>query len=40
MRFMKERFAPALEAIGVSGPPPQPRFMPVHALATAAAAVR
>lgn len=29
-RFLKERFAPALEALGVSGPPPQILFWPVH----------
>lgn len=35
LRFLKERFAPALEAIGVSGPPPKPQFMPVHTCVTA-----
>jgi hypothetical protein len=29
-RFLRERFAPALAAVGVSGPPPQPQFWPVH----------
>ena len=28
--FLRERFAPALEAIGVSGPPPRIEFWPVH----------
>ncbi len=28
--FLRERFAPALQAIGVSGPPPQIQFWPVH----------
>ena len=27
-RFLRERFAPALQAIGVSGPPPQIQFCP------------
>ena len=29
-RFFLERFVPALQALGVSGPPPQPQFWPVH----------
>ncbi len=29
-RFLKERFAPALQAAGFTGPPPQPQFWPVH----------
>ncbi len=29
-RFLKERLGPALQAAGVSGPPPQPQFWPVH----------
>jgi len=29
-RFLKERFRPAFEAVGASGPPPQPQFWPVH----------
>jgi hypothetical protein len=28
--FLRERFAPALQAIGVSGRPPQIQFWPVH----------
>lgn len=28
--FLRERFAPALQAIGESGPPPQIQFWPVH----------
>lgn len=33
-RFLRERFAPALQAIGVSGPPPQIQFWPVHSIMT------
>jgi hypothetical protein len=29
-RFLNERFAPALRAVGFSGQPPQPQFWPVH----------
>lgn len=29
-RFLKERFAPALQATGFTGEPPQPQFWPVH----------
>jgi len=29
-RFLRERFGPALEAIGFSGQRPQPQFWPVH----------
>jgi len=29
-RFLKERFGPALKAVGFSGQPPQPQFWPVH----------
>ncbi len=29
-RFLKERFGPALEAVGFAGPSPQPQFWPVH----------
>jgi hypothetical protein len=29
-RFLEERLKPALEAVGVPGPPPQPQFWPVH----------
>ncbi|CAN5213533.1 hypothetical protein BH20ACT9_BH20ACT9_08840 [soil metagenome] len=29
-RFLRERLGPALQAAGVSGPPPQPQFWPVH----------
>jgi len=29
-RFFEERFVPALSALGLSGPPPQPQFWPVH----------
>ena len=32
--FLRERFAPALQAIGVSGPPPQIQFWPVHSILT------
>jgi hypothetical protein len=28
--FLEERFAPALRAVGFSGPPPQPQLWPVH----------
>ncbi len=34
-RFIKERFLPALEAVGFAGPPPKPEFWPVHACLTA-----
>lgn len=34
-RFLKERFAPALAALGFTGDPPQPQFWPVHACLTA-----
>jgi hypothetical protein len=33
-RFLQEEFAPAMRAAGASGPPPTPRFWPVHHLAT------
>lgn len=33
-RFLRERFAPALQAIGVSGPPPPVQFWPVHSIMT------
>jgi hypothetical protein len=29
-RFLKERFGPALKAVGFSGQPPQPQFWPIH----------
>jgi hypothetical protein len=29
-QFLKERFAPALQAAGFAGQPPQPQFWPVH----------
>lgn len=29
-RFLQERFAPALKAVGFSGQPPQPQFWRVH----------
>jgi hypothetical protein len=29
-RFFQERFFPALQALGVSGPPPAREFWPVH----------
>jgi hypothetical protein len=29
-RFLQERLRPALEAVGVPSPPPQPQFWPVH----------
>jgi hypothetical protein len=29
-RFLRERFAPALKAVGFSGQPPQPQFWRVH----------
>jgi hypothetical protein len=29
-RFIQERLVPAFKAVGVSGPPPQPEFWPVH----------
>jgi hypothetical protein len=34
-RFLKERFAPALAALGFTGDPPQPQFWPVHTCLTA-----
>lgn len=30
IRFLRDRFAPALHGAGVTGPPPQPEFWPVH----------
>jgi hypothetical protein len=36
-RFLKERFLPALEALGFTGRPPQPEFWPVHTFLTAVA---
>ncbi len=32
--FLRDRFAPALRAAGVTGEPPQPQFWPVHNLMT------
>jgi hypothetical protein len=29
-RFIKERLGPAFAAAGVTGPPPEPEFWPVH----------
>jgi hypothetical protein len=29
-RFLQERLKPAWEAVGLSGPPPQPQFWHVH----------
>ena len=29
-RFFQERFFPALQTLGASGPPPSPEFWPVH----------
>ncbi len=29
-QLLKERFGPALEALGFAGPGPQPQFWPVH----------
>jgi hypothetical protein len=29
-RFLKERLKPAWDAVGVTGPPPQPQFWQVH----------
>jgi hypothetical protein len=29
-RFLKERFGPALRAVGFNGEPPQPQFWPVQ----------
>ena len=29
-RFLKEQFAPGLEALGFTGRPPEPQFWPVH----------
>lgn len=29
-RFLRERFGPALQAVGAVGPPPQPEFWPVE----------
>jgi hypothetical protein len=34
-QFVKERFLPALEAVGFTGRPPKPEFWPVHACLTA-----
>ena len=34
-RFLTERFAPALAAVGYTGDPPQPQFWPVHTYLTA-----
>ncbi len=34
--FLRERFAPALEALGVTGPVPPVEFWPVHRTLTAA----
>lgn len=36
-RFLKERFLPALKALGFTGRPPQPQFWPVHTCLTAVA---
>ena len=33
-RLLKERFGPALEALGFAGPRPQPQFWPVHNYST------
>ena len=33
-RFLQERFKPALEAVGVPGPPPQPQVWPAHSYMT------
>ncbi|MEA2826605.1 MAG: hypothetical protein QOG43_1044 [Actinomycetota bacterium] len=33
-RFFTECLAPALRALGVTGPPPEPQFWPVHNLIT------
>jgi hypothetical protein len=33
-RFFNERLKPAFEAVGVSGPPPQPQVWPVHSYMT------
>lgn len=30
LRFLRERFGPALKDAGATGPPPQPQFWPVH----------
>lgn len=35
IRFFSERLGPALRAAGVTGPPPQPQFWPVHHVMTA-----
>ncbi len=29
-RFFQERFFPAMQALGISGPPPEREFWPVH----------
>jgi hypothetical protein len=29
-RFFQERFFPALQTLGIPGPPPKPEFWPVH----------
>ena len=34
-RFLTERFAPVLAAVGYTGEPPQAQFWPVHACLTA-----
>ena len=33
-RFLEQRFGPALEALGLSGPRPEPQFWPVHSYLT------
>jgi hypothetical protein len=33
-RFFRERLGPALQAVGVAGPPPQPQFWPVYNVMT------
>jgi len=33
-RFLKERFGPALKALGFTGQPPEPQFWPVHTYLT------
>lgn len=32
--FLRERFAPALRAAGVTTEPPQPQFWPIHRVST------
>jgi hypothetical protein len=34
-RFLTERFAPALRAVGYTSDPPQPQLWPIHAAMTA-----